>query len=291
MKLSLRGAHGREVHLALFTVYLDDSGTSPSQHVAIASAFIVPAARLELLENEWHGFKEKEGFSCFHMSEFVALNPKSEFANWQDKQERISQRLKAIIKKYGVKGLSIAINKGDYDQIVPDEMRQYAGKYHYTWAIRNIFALIDKWAHESNVTTPLEYIFDSMGKRNDPRRQEVEEVMEQAEDLATQAGKPGTYTHYSFRDRCELPALQCADILAWLCYQRSLVTFRQLPIKQIATDMFNDFVRYKNRNWLWAMFMERAKLAEWVQKEQADGRSMKRFQAWDEKKKAAAEGR
>jgi hypothetical protein len=96
--LSLRGSRWREVHLALFTVYLDDSGTSPSQHVAIASAFIMPAARILTLEKEWNRFKEKEGFSCLHMSEFVALNPKSEFANWADKQNRVANRLRQIVK-------------------------------------------------------------------------------------------------------------------------------------------------------------------------------------------------
>jgi hypothetical protein len=165
-------------------------------------------------------------------------------------------------------------------------MRKYAGKYHYTWAIRALLGLIDKWAKDALVSTPLEYVFDSMGKRNEPRRQEVEEVMEQAEDLAIQDGKPGTYTHYTFRDRCELPALQCADILAWTCYQRALLELKKTPPKQIALDIFNDFITHLNHHWLTALFTDREKFAEWVQKEQQDGRSQQRFKMWEERKAA-----
>ncbi|MGA8503197.1 MAG: hypothetical protein WB683_16705, partial [Candidatus Sulfotelmatobacter sp.] len=56
----------------LFTNYVDDSGTDPNQRVAIASGWIVPAARIVALEREWDRLKEKEGFTDFHTSVFSA---------------------------------------------------------------------------------------------------------------------------------------------------------------------------------------------------------------------------
>lgn len=49
--------------MAFFSMYLDDSGTTPDQKVAVASALIVPAAQIRRLENEWNNLKKKEEFS------------------------------------------------------------------------------------------------------------------------------------------------------------------------------------------------------------------------------------
>ncbi len=63
MLLTLYGRRWREVQLAFFSMYLDDSGTTPDQKVAVASALIVPAAQIRRLENEWNNLKKKEEFS------------------------------------------------------------------------------------------------------------------------------------------------------------------------------------------------------------------------------------
>jgi len=263
-----------------FTVYLDDSGTSPSQHVAIASAVIIPASRLLPLEREWEAFKAKEDFSCFHMAEFAALNPKSEFANWADKQNRIAERIRQIVKKYAVRALSVSVNKEDYEVIVPHELRRYVNKYHYSWAVSNVLALVERWAALSKVSTSFEYVFDHIGKPSDPKRRELEDILELCEEISASEGKAGAYAHWSFRKRCELPALQCADIVAWTCYQNSLLVFRNTPMKQLATDMWNDFFKYLNKEWLFAGTITKENLAKWAKDELADGRAIKRFEAW-----------
>lgn len=278
-----------------FTVFMDDSGTSPSQHVAIASAVIIPASRLLPLEKEWDNFKAKEGFSCFHMAEFAALNPKSEFVDWTDKQDRIAIRLRQIVKKYAVKALSMSVHKEDYDAVVPHELRKYVNKFHYSWAISAVLALVERWAGLSGVTDPFEYVFDYMGKPSDPKRRELEDILELCEEISTAEGKQRQYANWSFRNRCELPALQCADILAWTCYQYSLQDFRKIPMKPVAADMWNDFHNHLNKEWLFPGMITRSALAEWATKELADGRSVKRFQEWElrkatEKEKPAAGG-
>jgi len=72
-----RGARWKDVFLAMFMVYIDDSGTDPQQHVAIATALIIPATRITALDGEWKRLTEKEGFTDFHMSVCVARNEKS----------------------------------------------------------------------------------------------------------------------------------------------------------------------------------------------------------------------
>lgn len=269
-----------------FTVFIDDSGTSPSQHVAIASAVIIPASRLFLLEKEWSQFKAKEGFSCFHMAEFAALNAKSEFASWADKQNRVAERIRQIIKKYAVRAFSMSVNKEDYDAIVPYELRKYVNKFHYSWAMSNILTLVERWALLSKVTSPFEYVFDNMGKPSDPKRREVEDILELCEEIATVEGKAGQYAHWSFRSRCELPALQCADIIAWTCYQHALLVFRNTPMKPLATAMWDDFFNHGNKQWMFAATITKSNLEKWATAEVADGRAIKRFQEWQSRKAA-----
>ena len=141
--------------MAMFTVYFDDSGTSPSQHVAIATAMVIPAMQIIRLEREWETFKLKEKFSCFHTSEFIAKNPDSEFADWdEDKRKRVFRRVRDITKKYATRAVSFAVYKEHYDQIVPQNLREVSGIHHYTWAIRHLITHLDDWKSAKKIEPP-----------------------------------------------------------------------------------------------------------------------------------------
>lgn len=181
-------------HITMFTAYIDDSGSDPSQHVANATALIVPGRRMLALERQWEAFKKKEHFTDFHTSVFVARNPHTEFSGWDDnKQKRVFLRVRRIIKKFGVKVYSFTVHKKDYDDVVPADLRKYIGQYHYSWAIRQAIAHLVAWRVHYRVESPLEYVFDWM-KKNDPRRLEIETVMSQGERVANDLGSVGEYT-------------------------------------------------------------------------------------------------
>jgi len=270
MLLSLWGSRWREVMMSFFTVYLDDSGTSPSQKVANATALIVPASRILLMEQEWKNLKSKEQFKDFHTSIFVARNHKSEFANWSDeKQKRVFERVRQVTKKFGVKVWSFTLDKDDYDATIPSHSRQYAGTYHYTWAIRHVMTFLDAWriAHRAQ---PLTYLFD-WAERNDPCRLEIEAVMDKAELKAREKyGIAGRYTKYNFEPRQDHAGLQCVDCLAWTCYQYGLLEFRKKPVHLFAEIAWNDFARYRNGqgrpdDWFTALTLKKASLQRWVE--------------------------
>ncbi len=144
----------------MFTVYADDSGTDPNQAVAIASAWIVPGGRIISLENEWNALRKKEGFSSWHTAEFLAKNEDCEAINWDDpKLNRVFRRVRQIAKKYGVKVVSFAVYKQDYDDAIQQDLRQYSGNFHYTWAVRNLLDRLLGWRRIRGVP-PLEYVFD-----------------------------------------------------------------------------------------------------------------------------------
>ena len=269
----------------MFMVFIDDSGTDPNQQVAIASVLIVPAARIAALDREWKTLTEKEDFTSFHMSECAARNEKSEFAAWDaTKQERVISRVRQFGKKFGLKGISLAVKKLDYDEVVSGTL-EYADRYHYTWAIRSMIDLIDKWGLHANVSVPFEYTYDWM----DPKTQreakaEIDTVMAQAEEEACVAGMAGRYTNYSFRRRQDIPALQCTDALAWTCYRFALFAHLKTPLTEIAKDSFDDYNKHQSGTWLYAAGVTRVNLKRWVEAEIKDGTSLERFKAWDERK-------
>lgn len=266
---------------------IDDSGTDPKQQIGIATALIVPAARISALNNEWQKLTETEGFADFHMSVCAARNGKSQFAGWSDeKQLRVISRVRQIGKKFGLKGITLAVNKIDYDELVLPRL-QYADQYHYTWGMRNMIDLLDRWAHKANVIGHLEYIYDWM----DPKTQreakaEIDTVMQQSEQDACDANDAGRYINYSFKRRQDIPALQCTDALAWTCYRFAQSAILKRPPTKIAQDSWNDYYEHQNQTWLTALGMKRSQLAEWVERE-SKTTSREKFKAWYEKKRAA----
>jgi Protein of unknown function (DUF3800) len=206
----------------MFIVYLDDSGTSPSQRVAIAAALVIPVRQLVRLQSEWNALRAKERFLEFHTSEFVAKNQHSEFAGWDSvKQTRVFKRVRDISKKYGIKAISFTVNKRDYEDAVPSEFRDFFGNHHYTWAVRHLLGFVEGWRLERKIKNPHEYVFD-WSERTDRGRKEIESAMDQAQFFTTERGMGGDFTHYSFRRRKDVPGLQCVDVLGWTCYQYGL---------------------------------------------------------------------
>jgi hypothetical protein len=285
MLISARGLNWRKVFLAMFTVYVDDSGTSPNQKVAVATALIVPAQKIVAMESEWRRFKEKERFSCFHMSEFVARNPKSDFAYWDNKKhQHVFNRVLQIARKYSAQGYSFTLNKQDYDDVVIGDWRTLFGKHHYTWALRHTLSFADGWRRSKRKLPPFEYVFD-WEKPSDPRRKEIDKMMELAESLSLESGKePGEFTNYSFRHLKDFAGLQIVDMIGWISYQIGLRNFNliSLPAHPFVQQAASDFA--SSRKWIVLFTVTRDSLQEWFKKESHTEQSQKFMKKWLEVK-------
>ena len=217
------------------------------------------------------------------MSEFSARNKKSEFADWSvEKHKRVYRRVRQITKKYGIRTASFSVYKKDYDEVVPADMRQNAGLFHYTWAVRSLLTYLQRW-RGSHSPLPLEYVFDFMNPK-DARRKEIEEVMEQAEYVAIKDGHPGEFKNYSFRERCSIPGLQCVDMLGWVSFRYALLVFCKKPLVPDARTGWNDFENHPDKEWRHSLAIRRSELERWVAAEREEGKSAKWFEEWRNKK-------
>src|SRR5215831_557268 len=248
----------------MFTAYVDDSGTDPNQKVAIATGLVVPTRRINAFQSEWNTFAGKWGVSDFHASACAVANSKSDFAGWDiSKVNSAFKRIRQIIKKYGVKCFSLAVNKSDYDALVPSELRPVFGNHHYTWAIHSLLAFLDQWACRSGLEYPVEYIFDwTDSKSQRPQKLEIEEALSRIEKE-----RPGRFvTHYSFRHRPDLPGLQCADLVGWTCYRFALKVFTKLPLTDLQRECWEDFSTYRpDSEWLVAIGQTRQHIQQTIE--------------------------
>jgi hypothetical protein len=286
--VSAWGVRWTEVNVVmaqLFTAFIDDSGTDPLQQVAIASALVIPASRIQKLQVEWDIIRLRDLFPSFHMSEFSSPTPpkNSHFRGWtREKHDRVYRQIREVIKDYGAVTVSFAVYKKDYDEVVPPELRQNAGRFHYTWAVRHLVAGLEKWRRYYKIDAPFEFIFDHMPK-GDERRIEIENVMDQNESLT-----PGLYSNYSFRQRERFPGLQCVDVLGWISYQFALHVFCDRPIVRDAEIGWDDFESYSQTRdgWRLAATLKRSELERWVKLDKEQGLSQLFFDDWNQKKQS-----
>jgi hypothetical protein len=288
MLVSLFGGRWRKVWLAMFTAYLDDSGSDPKQHIANATALIIPAKKILALEREWDKLRQKHHFHSFHMAEFSTPNkkPDSEFAKWNEEESKaVFTSIRNVCKKYGVKVISFTVNKEEYDEIAPEFFRRRAGMFHYTWAVRHVLSHVMQWRLRAGIKNPLEYVFDSMGRdqKKNLSRQEIVNLMDEAEEDASEKGLAGEYANWAFGDRRCIPGLQCVDVLAWTSYQFGLQAYRNKPMVADARIAWADFIKCGDGNWLFPIVIKKEHLKKWVASEIADGRSFKRFEERDKR--------
>jgi hypothetical protein len=238
----------------MFHVYFDDSGTSPSQRIALASAIIIPAVRIPALKCEWKNFCDKYGIRDFHASECASKNPKSQFSNWDEaKVEAAFARTRQIVTKYGLRAFAYAVTKKEFDGEIPADQKIYWANDHYVYAIRRLLRFIWKWAGDSEYRNRLKYVFDSAPRQVE---REIDRVLEMEESVA-----PGSLKgHYSFGSRREWVGLQCADVLAWTCFCRARNFFEGTPMNRYAESGISDFSRLKNENWLTGVWTTREHL-------------------------------
>jgi Protein of unknown function (DUF3800) len=271
----------------MFTAYVDDSGTDPNQAVAIASAWIVPGRQIIRLENEWDTLRKKHGFSSWHTSEFLAKNKDCEAVNWSDaKLDRVFSRVRQIAKKYGVKVVSFATSKQDYDDAIPPDLRQFSGKFHYTWAIRNLLDRLLGWRRGLG-HPPLEYVFDWLDpKAERKKKREIEAAIDQAEEAATQNGFAGEFKNYGFGSREGIPGLQCSDALAWTAFHQANWVLHKKPLSTYAQTAWADFDATSDPNWREMLVITKPELQRFANDPKVVPHASEFFRKWAEKKAA-----
>ena len=260
--------------MAMFTAYLDDSGTAPDQPIALCVAMLVPNSQIRSLESQWETFRRKEGFDDFHASECAYSTKHKFFGSWpHSKRERTFKRVREFCKKFGVQALGFAVNKKTFDEVMPNEMKQAIGDDHYSWAVRNTATRVEEWRKTRGIKESVQYIFDWQELRS-PERLRVDAVMNQLSETI------GERVYHDFKSRKDIPGLQCVDFLAWISSNLALDNFNQKPMHLFADDALKDLERFNHATWYKVATILRGDFEKWTREEMADGKTIAKLLAW-----------
>jgi hypothetical protein len=274
--VSAYGSRWRKVDLIMLTVYVDDSGTDPNHQVAIASALIFPAAKIEALDAEWERFKAEESFTYLHAAEMACSDRRGQFKTWDnEKASRVFERARNFATDYGIGAFSMAIYKPHFDALVPKEWLEPGGSNHYTWAFRTLMHYLLRWhqAHVGARGRVYEFVIDNAVGKD---RYEIEMMMEQFE-----AEYPGCFVnHYSFRCKANVPCLQLADLVAWSSFSFSKTLFQQADANAFAVDSMGHFGVLHPNGWLKYLAITGEELKVAIETDLKDADGMARRSAW-----------
>jgi len=266
---SLYLGRDREVLIPMLALYLDDSGTGPTQDVAVAAGFIGTLQGWKRFERAWNKIKgvESQKFECMHMTDFVW--DKKKFKNWGDlaKKQTLISKLTRAITDNALKGFTISVVKSEYDELVPDALRKQGFDNHYTYAVRIVAGMIQKWRIQTQrQDKPVHYVSDYL-ERGDPKRTELENV------FTTIGNKDENFKNYgltgdgiSFTPRCDLVSLQAADMLAWTSYRIVRNELGLDKLNPIAKQCFTDFYKHDFGTFLEGGYHKKQHLEEWVKR-------------------------
>lgn len=249
----------------MLTIYIDDSGTSPAQRIAVAAGIVIPSARIPRFESEWNRFLERERIPEFHASECLAKNQHSPFASWDDRRvRRVLFTVRQLTIRFSVKAFCTGVHKQDYDDVLTADMKSAVGNSHYSWAVSSVIGHAEDFSKKHN--EPITYVFDNADKLI---RKEVTEAME-----FMNSKEKGRFSgNWIFGKRRYIPGLQAVDLFAWTCYQK----FRQArfgaPIRPIAEELNLDYQEGRDGQWRIVESLSRDGIEKWVAENRSNSRT------------------
>lgn len=275
--VSAYGRHWKEVNLAVFTIYVDDSGTDPKQKVAIAAALIVPAKQIERIQAIWDSFRNKYGFDYLHAAEIATPRRKGQYERWSDAQvDSALSRARRITMQYASAAYAFAVKKSDFDRNTPQQWRTEGGQNHFTWAFRTLLDNLIRWRIQRKVNAPFEWIFDNADGRD---RDEIEMLMAQFEYL-----HPGHFDgHYSFRCKANVPCLQASDLLAWSTYSVVRAIYGGVPASPFALKSMQEFRAHQQGEWLQCLTFDQGALKKAVAEDSRNPEASRTREEWYKK--------
>jgi len=260
------GTRDRDVCVAAFSLYIDDSGTAPEQSTAVAAGWIAKYPTWNFFNREWDKVRNVESrkFSTMHMASFVY--GKGEFENWDlDTKKTVLNKLFPIFHRRIHQGFGLGVIKKDFDEIVPPELRAQGHENHYTYAIRRVMGFIHKWRQDNHVQEEIQYFFDFMDK-HDPRRIEIEKVFT---TIGTHDQNLAYYglrrDGFHFLDKDGIPPLQAADMLAWTIYRAMQHEVGANQVNEIGKMAFKNFcLSLRKPDFVEGGYNKREHLIQWV---------------------------
>ncbi len=144
---------------AMLAVYLDDSGTSPTDPVAVVAGYLATEKMWNEFEKRWTVLLSKYNIKILHRADLESY--KGEFKNW-DEQRRVEflKKAHAIIRRCTYTAVGSSLVKSDYDLIIKNHeiLRRFG---IFSWCAQGALSGVRMWCDSRNVNSPIQYVFEA----------------------------------------------------------------------------------------------------------------------------------
>jgi hypothetical protein len=198
--------------------FLDESGTHAGSQVTTIAGYLISSEVLPLLEDSWLAVLKKHGMVELHMKEFVP--PHGKLSHWSEKQKRaVLEPLIDLIHEHSLVGIGAAVEMTEFmttSQAFAHSKSPDLVESPYQWCLRYCMVQAGAWAEKAGKPGSISYTLDA-GCPSRGKVQRHYDLSRNNEDLS-QKYRLGPL---AFADSKKVPALQCADLLAYEMYKEA----------------------------------------------------------------------
>ncbi len=237
----------------MVTGYFDDSGTSPSNAVAVVAGYVGSTSQWQKFNTEWGALLSKFNVPIMHRTDLESF--RGDFIGWNpEKRNLFVNKAQEIIKRRTYVAIGNSVIKADFEEVMPDILKKlYGGPYGYCAML--CIARARRWCEKTKQKEPIDWIFEAgtvgSGQVN---------IMMNALYADNTTRGDFRINGWSFRNKTIVP-LQAADVIAYEMFKYVTNQILQQPGRNVRIS-FEHLVRSHDDEYLehWA----KNRLAEYV---------------------------
>lgn len=191
---------------------------------------------------KWRAALNNAGVEWFHMAAYESR--KGEYEFWSNlKRIGVLKRLHRIIKDHVVHGVTVSVNKADYDAVMSAEWKRVLGTTYYSFDVRMVMKYLAEWADDENEPGPIDYVFAELRGQGGELDKIFREMLSKPRDREW-LRLSGMWTKGLMQ---EVTQLQAADVIAYELNKRA--------VNHVGTD--DKFVRKSLNNLAQGIYQDR----------------------------------
>lgn len=219
----------------MLTAYFDDSGTHAGSHVVVYGGFIARDEVWADLETEWRPLLRHYGLSAFHLAHCEAGD--HEFDLWpRAKRDMVLYEFRQLVLNRDIWGISIAVSRADWDELVVGIARNFAGEADEFCARMCIYDAL-QFTTVDETERQVAVVFDDRPHRS-------VDILRMARPFLEQGLDGMELASVTFGKMKQIIPLQAADMLAWEAYTNAK---QWLELGRTPTDVRPHFKRMLDR--------------------------------------------
>jgi hypothetical protein len=262
--------------VSLLTIYCDESGTDAANRVAVVGGYIGQTNEWRLFEQDWTPILRKRPYrvKLMHRADLESWHGEfTEERGWNlDRRKALLQELHPIIKSRTITALGTAVIKQDFEEVMPDWLKQFFGGV-YGWCAHECVVSARMWCMRPNrdYRRPINWVFEC-GAEGFGRVQAMFDELRQNPEL----GPAYRIGSLAFSGKDVVP-LQAADTLAYEIFKQAENQIVDGGKRNVRFSI-KDLLRSQDIPYL--KYWDRARLREWLAISQQRGALDSIKQAW-----------